>query len=1588
MGEVYKGLTIQIGADTTRLTAALKDVDKTARNTQSALKRIGRDLDSDPENFSLINEKLSQTAQRAAAVAVKMRLMREQMAQMRGTEIENVAKNTENLELRAASARKEYASLDRQISEIRTNAARSWGWSESAINDKNRKKEIDAQIHALAKQDAAYAKMGATLKLLQFRLKSVEAEMDLTKKAQSYKRLQEDFKLAASEAKVLARETADIREQMLALGKNQSLRQLNYKLKQADAVAEQVQAEFKSMDEALKFDPKSIDACVKRLANLKEQSNLTEERIEQLTAKLGELKAAGGVSSSKGMAELSQDAQKARARVELLAEKLQNVNANMDLASSSANEFRKKLQFADADKAEAQVRKLASEAQRLKTELSEAEKAFDSAYLTREIRQVETEIMRANAQLKNFKALSKSASGSMASAFFAMRTAGYSMSATVGGALTQVAYGVVNSAETIDSAFRDMKKTVNGTDEQFAKLRHDAIEYSKTHVTSADTILEIEAMAGQLGIAASNLEEFSTTVSNLDIATDMDAEDIAIDLGKLSNVIGDLDESNVSNFADALVRLGNNNAAIESDIMNITTRFGGMASQVGLSADEILAWATAASATGVKAESAGSNMLKTLGLINGAVSTGGKKLDAYSKVIGMSADEIKKKWGDKNGGTNEVFKSFITTLSEMKSTDIDSTLVGLGITSVRQRQLIEGLTQSIGNMDDTLQMSKDAWNGVSDEWGNAGDAAYEAQQKSEGFSGAIGMLRNNLAAMADMVGQDLVPYIGAATGALQDFEEWYSKLSAEDKDFFFKVAAGLAALGPFLIVLSAVGNTARTAVNGVEWLANKVQVANARMLVWEQSNDKVSKAAAKAEAAASESASGIASAGAAAASAEKSVAKTGKAVTTASTGYKVAAKAAESAAESTAAIAPASASASAGMAKSSSSASKAAGSFKAMGKATLASISYGSLLSLGFMAIAAGAVYCIKSIADAKAEYDNFNKAVSSTSTEDVLKSWGAIPEKTTAAAKSIRQLKDSTNQLADSMNSHTESAKETFASTAADVKQLEEYGRTVDKVSRKARKNKITKVSDLSDKDLGKLTTALNAINDATGKSYKPIDIIAKGQAKEAANVNRELQKTLQLKQLSMQQDALSSAYNDSYKDQLKAQEAYADAQQTLAEKQQKLDEAMQGGNVFAQTSAQKEYNDAATQLNKIKTELDAATLSTDKYKEAMNYLGTAQSKGVNSIQALVSSSTSAFGTLAASGQLDSFTSSLKSVGVTYKGLTADQKANTDWLAQLAASYDGTTQSIIAGLDQLGVKYSDTSALLTVTKDSIKSALAELGTDATSKLQESYGSVSTFAKQVEDAGYKISDLSGITPIQWETILNASDLGSKAKGLSDEVKKALDDAVKTNAKAKIDADTSQVDAKTSKAKAQLKEVNDTKATPKIDADDSQLNETARNAKKTLEDLNNRKAVMKIITEYQTKHTTSGGGGGGGQGGSSEESMPQPSRPVVFSTMALDASRAVAKLDAAYTASAPAVADAFSGVQAMAGRDRRRYKYATAKPDQTLDKESLATLKAIAKNTKGGKGIYLDGSKLVGGTADRYDTTMARRERLAKRGLDI
>lgn len=341
-------------------------------------------------------------------------------------------------------------------------------------------------------------------------------------------------------------------------------------------------------------------------------------------------------------------------------------------------------------------------------------------------------------------------------------------------AARQMGQEIVQSSNEIDSAYRNMRKTVQGTEEDFERLRNAAIEYSQSSITSADQMLEMQALGGQLGVATENLEQFGKIASTLDIATDINAEDVALKLGQISNVLG-LDIEGMQGFADALVRLGNNMPAQESAIMAVAQRFGAVASTAKFSGDEILAWSASIAATGQRSEAAATAISNTVSGIEQAVANGGADLKQFAAIAGMSSEQFVAAWKD---SPTEVLRSFIKGLETLKDSDESAVaaLENMGITGVRQQQTLLALTQTIDELDKALAMSSDAWNQIDDQWGNAGDAANEAARKSEGFSGALAILQNNAQNLAASFGDSLVPLMNDVSNVIAFITDVFNNL--------------------------------------------------------------------------------------------------------------------------------------------------------------------------------------------------------------------------------------------------------------------------------------------------------------------------------------------------------------------------------------------------------------------------------------------------------------------------------------------------------------------------------------------------------------------------------------------------------------------------------------------------------------------------------------------------------------------------------------------------------------------------------------------------------------------------------------------
>lgn len=258
-----------------------------------------------------------------------------------------------------------------------------------------------------------------------------------------------------------------------------------------------------------------------------------------------------------------------------------------------------------------------------------------------------------------------------------------------------------------ETAFAGVKKTVKATEEEYAKLRDDILEMSTTIPSSAVEIAGVMEIAGQLGIATANLSEFTQTMINLGVSTNLSAADAATALAKFANIT-QMDPSDYERLGSTIVDLGNNFATTEQDIVEMATRLAAAGDLAGLSEAQILALATSMSSVGIASESGGSTMSKLLKKIQVAVETNSESLEDWATVANMSTKEFKDAFEkdavvalssfiDGLNDTDRLGKSAIVVLDEM------------GLKEVRLSNTILSLANSSGVMTSAIDMANKAW---------------------------------------------------------------------------------------------------------------------------------------------------------------------------------------------------------------------------------------------------------------------------------------------------------------------------------------------------------------------------------------------------------------------------------------------------------------------------------------------------------------------------------------------------------------------------------------------------------------------------------------------------------------------------------------------------------------------------------------------------------------------------------------------------------------------------------------------------------------------------------------------------------------
>lgn len=552
-------------------------------------------------------------------------------------------------------------------------------------------------------------------------------------------------------------------------------------LAEVDKQLKETQDALKQVDQALDLDPKNVDLVVNKQKVLNEAIDETRKKLEleqEAAQKASEALDAGNISQSDYATVISQVTKTTDALEKLEAEAEETDKALEEIDAGEIDEV--------GDAADKSADKMGN----LKTATGELKKALEKV-------------------------------SSMARQFIS---------------------GSINSAIEYEDAFVGVTKTVDETaNTSYEDISKAIKEMAATTGISKTEIAGVAEAAGQLGISADDLMQFTDTMVKMGMTTDLSSETAAMALAKLFAVLNE-DMDNIERAGSVVVGLGNTFQTTEPDIVNMATRLAATGAVVGLTTDQIFAISTALSSVGIEAEAGGTAISKLLKKMDVAVATYSKskkiidktgmslrelemeqshnalgfgsiakklgltraelssamsnvkRLTQYAEVSNMTAEEFSKAYG--NNAVNALGR-FINGLSEADAQGESSTVIlqEMGLTEQR----LSGAVLALATSDDILTKATQA---ASEEWENHNALQEEADKRINSTSNQIQAAQQQYDNLKIEIGEKLLPILSELLDIVKDIIDWFSNLDEGTLETIAKFALLVAAIGPVISAIS------------------------------------------------------------------------------------------------------------------------------------------------------------------------------------------------------------------------------------------------------------------------------------------------------------------------------------------------------------------------------------------------------------------------------------------------------------------------------------------------------------------------------------------------------------------------------------------------------------------------------------------------------------------------------------------------------------------------------------------------------------------------------------------------------------------
>lgn len=312
-------------------------------------------------------------------------------------------------------------------------------------------------------------------------------------------------------------------------------------------------------------------------------------------------------------------------------------------------------------------------------------------------------------------------------------------------AVSAATLGLSAAAIKVEADFEQLlvqvQRTAGVSGAEWETLRESIIGLSTEIPASLQDLAEIATLAGQLGIAAENIDSFTESVVKFSATTDVTASQAAESIGRTAQLAG-VGADEYENLAASIYQVGITSVSTESDILSVSQQIAVSARQAGFAAEETVALASALASLGVAPERARGSIQRVFNIITNAVDNGSEELQTFARYSGETADQFAKQWKDDAQGA---FLAFLQGLGQANDSgeNLNNILESVGISAVRDTDALKRLAQNTEVYTQAIDEASQGWN--------------DGSQFAEGYA----LVAETLNSKLQVLGQTLLAVIEA-----------------------------------------------------------------------------------------------------------------------------------------------------------------------------------------------------------------------------------------------------------------------------------------------------------------------------------------------------------------------------------------------------------------------------------------------------------------------------------------------------------------------------------------------------------------------------------------------------------------------------------------------------------------------------------------------------------------------------------------------------------------------------------------------------------------------------------------------------------